>query len=338
MFKKVLVVFIAVFAALTLTACKERTFKADGVYTAFKVDLSYGKPQLTTVDVTIKDDKIESFYIDCRQSAEAKDNDGNVTGYAFNEKTKKELQYLYGMHNTPNAEAGYTTQDLTTTEGMAAYKEYLEEEGLKEWFEQAALLEAHFKANGTTLETDKAGYITNVAGVTVADSNYSALAAEAVENAKEGKVVKVTQYLDRGVTNNVVWVEGTVNEKGEFTAIKIDTLQGKIVEGAFAWNEKSKQELQYLYGMHNTPNAEADYARQDLTTAEGMATYKEYLEEEGLKEWFEQADMLAAYVLANGVDGLDVDKSGKLSSAPTQLADVTVTVSHYLEVLEALFE
>jgi len=46
MFKKVLVVFIAVFAALTLTACKERTFKADGVYTAFKVVLSFANLNL----------------------------------------------------------------------------------------------------------------------------------------------------------------------------------------------------------------------------------------------------------------------------------------------------
>jgi len=332
MFKKVLVVLVAVFAIFALTACKkERTYKADGVYLAFKESLNYGAPQVTTVSVTIKDDKIESFYIDCVQSVKG------ASGYVFNEKSKKELQYLYGMHNSDDEDNDYVRQDLSTTEGMNAYKAYLQETGKKEWFEQAVLIEAYFKSNGTTLTKNDKGTITNITGVTVSDSDYSALAAEAVQNAKDGKVVRVTQYAD-GATCNVVWVEGTINEAGKVTGIVIDTLQGKYVDNAFTWNQKSKQELQYLYAMHNKNDAENDYVKQDLSTTEGLNAYKAYLQETGKKEWFEQANTLAAFVLANGLTNVKVGSDGKLTNKPEGLASVSVTASHYVELLEELLD
>jgi hypothetical protein len=310
MFKKVLVVLIAVFAVFALTACKkERTYKADGVYYAFSAGLNDGKPQVTTVSVTIKDDKIESFYIDCVQSTLTD------AGYTFNAKSKKELGYAYRMHGQWNL----SEED---------YIQYLRDNNKKEWFEQAELLEAYFKANGTTLTTNSEGKITNVTGVTIKDGDYSKLAAEAVQNAKDGKVIRVLQYAEEkngAITNNVVWVEGTLNEQGKLVDIVIDTLQGKIANETFAWNEKSKQELGYAYRMHGQRNlSEADYI--------------EYLRQNNKYEWFEQADMLADYVLANGLSAVKLGDDEKLTDKPTALASVSVTASHYVHLLEELLE
>jgi hypothetical protein len=321
MFKKFLLVLVAVFSLFAFTACGKRTYKADGVYTAFSASVNKGAPQVTAVTVTIKDDKIDSFYIDCLQSTAVKTDDV-VTGFNFNEKTKKELGYGYRMHGK---------RELSEEK----YKEYLEENDLLEWFEQAELLEAYFKANGTTLETDKDGKIQNVTNVTIADSDYSKLAAEAVANAKAGKVQNWTAYVS-GTQVNLVWAEGTVNEKGELTSLTLDTLQGRFADGAVTWNEKAKQELGYLYGMHNKGDKENDYTAQDLKTTAGLDAYKAYLNKTGKKEWFEQANLLSDYVLKNGLTNVKVATGGKLENAPEGIATITVTVSHYVDVMKAL--
>ncbi|MFA6375295.1 MAG: hypothetical protein WCY04_03610, partial [Bacilli bacterium] len=256
-----------------------------------------------------------------------------VTDYKFNEKSKKELGYLYGMHNTPNAEFEYERQDLTTTEGLAAYEAYLEESGKLEWFEQAALIEAHFVANGTTLELDETTEaITNVAGVTVKDGSYSKLAAEAVQNAIDGKVISVMASGN----HDIIWAEGTVNAEGSLTELELNTLQGRMVEGAYAWDAKNKQEKGYLYGMHNSPNAELEYEKQDLTTTEGLAAYKAYLEEAGKLEWFEQVELITDYVLENGVAGLVLEGT-KLDGSVEALSGVSITAIGYVTVLNALY-
>lgn len=147
MFKKLLLVFVAVFCILTLSSCKERTYKADGVYLAF--DVGTTTPQITVVKVTIKNDKVESFYIDCLQSTAVKNTENVVTAYNFNAQSKKQLLYKYGMHNKDDQAADYTKQDLNTEAGLNAYKAYLEETGKKEWFQQAELLANYALSNGT---------------------------------------------------------------------------------------------------------------------------------------------------------------------------------------------
>ncbi|MDD4000742.1 MAG: hypothetical protein PHX62_07620 [Bacilli bacterium] len=311
MYKKVLMVLVAVFSLFALTACKERTYKADGVYTAFSEGLSNGAPQVTEVSVTIKNDKIESFNIDCLQSVLTKDEEEVITGITFNAKTKKELRYAYRMHG----QFALSEED---------YIDYLEENDELEWFEQAELLEAHFLANGTSLETDDNGYITNVASVSIADSDYSKLAAEAVANAKAGKVYSWMAYTS-GTQANIVWAEGNVNDKGVLTSLSLDTLQGNVKENAFTWNEKTKQELKYAYRMHG---------HRELSEED----YKEWLEENEELEWFEQANLLSDYVFANGLANVKVATGGTLEDAPTTLAEVSVTVSHYVEVMEALLD
>ena len=324
---------------VTVTApVVERTYPCDGEFSAFEASLNYGAPMYTMVTVKIENDEVVSFYIDALQS---KKNEAG-TNYDWNAKSKKELGYLYGMHNVNNADAGYERQDLSTEEGLAAYQAYLAEFGKKEWFEQAELLEAAF-LESTDLEVDEAGTITSVAGVTIKDGGYSKLAKAALANAKAGKTVKLVATSNYG-SPNIVWVEATVGADGAFSALELDTLQGKVVKNSedvvtgYAWNEKSKQELGYLYGMHNVNNADAGYERQDLSTEEGLAAYQAYLTEQGKLEWFEQANMITAYALENGLEGLVMDDATKkLDGSVEALAGVSVTVEHYLAVLEAVY-
>ncbi|MGD9604543.1 MAG: hypothetical protein AB7V00_00125 [Bacilli bacterium] len=356
MFKKLLVLLVVVVSVFALSACKkERTYPADGVYTAFSADLtSKSGPQLTSVSVTIENDQVKSFFIDCHQSyvsayvvgdnpatTDVKETDFTTTTpktFAFNAKTKKELGLEYGMHNADNTALSYTKQDLTTQAGRDAYQAYLTASGKKEWFQQANLLEAFFLANDpATITVDATtSAINNVTGVTIKDGGYSTLATEALALAKEGKVQVV-----KASGANIVWVTAVVNAEGEFESVLIDTLQGKVAAGKFAWNEKSKQELGYLYGMHNSDNATASYTKQDLTSEAGLNAYKAYLTAQGKKEWFEQVKLLSDYVLANGWDGKIVAlTTGKLDTAASAaaLASVSVTVSEYAELLEELCE
>ena len=76
---------------VTITEPVEKTYAADGVYSAFEASTNYGAPMLTTVSVTITNDEIASFYIDCVQSTAVKTDDV-VTDYNFNQKSKKELE------------------------------------------------------------------------------------------------------------------------------------------------------------------------------------------------------------------------------------------------------
>ncbi|HHX80930.1 MAG TPA: hypothetical protein GX692_07700 [Acholeplasmataceae bacterium] len=308
MLKRMLMVLVAVFSLFALTACGERTYKADGVYAAFAESTNYGAPQITVVTVTIKNDKIESFYIDCLQSTAVKNEEDVVTGYNFNEKTKKELRYDYRMHGPGMDEEEYL--------------DYLEENNKLEWFEQAELLEAYFKENGTDLTVDKDGYIQNVSGVSIVDSDYSKLAKKAVENAKAGKVY--SWVATGGSTTNLIWAEGTVDKNGKLTSLKLDTRQGRITDGTFAWDEETKQEKGYDYRMHG-PGMEEE-------------AYLDYLEENNKLEWFEQADLLAAYVLENGLANVKYDDNGKLDNAPEAIAEVSVTVNHYVKVMKDLVD
>lgn len=311
MFKRFLFVFFFAFLAIGLIACDgeevERTFAADGEFMAFEWKLNYGAPQVSSVTVTIKNDKIVSYFIDAIQSQKVED-----ANYEFNAKTKKELKYDYRMH------------DPARSKTEEEYKAWMKEEGLLEWFEQAELIEKFFLDNSPEeLTVDDEKVINNVeGGVTIADDSYSKLAKQAVQNAKDG--VATTYVVGTGQQHgtDVYFATAQVNDKGEFTELVIDTIQGKHTEGVFSWNEKTKQELKYAYRMHGNfglPEEE----------------YKAFLKAEGKLEWFEQANIIAANVLEKGLASFVVNAEDKAEGEA--YASVTVTVNHYKDVLVKLY-
>ena len=276
--KKILSLFLALVAVLSLVSCKKeepRTYVVDGEFTAYVAHDNYGSLQLTWVTVTIENDEIKSYYIDQLQS----------TNGQWNEKTKKELGYAYRMHGQ---------RDLSE----ADYKAYLKENDKLEWFEQAKLIEDHFL---TTLEvtTNNEGYIQGITGVTIADNEYISLAKKAVENAKAG-IVNVFDANMYGTDLNLTSATAKVNAEGKITEVKIDELQSK--EGN--WLEQTKQQKGYAYRMHG---------QRDLSEAD----YKAYLKENSKLEWFEQVDALAAAWLGganvsniSSVTGVTISDSG----------------------------
>ena len=163
---------------VTVTApVVERTYPCDGEFSAFEASLNYGAPMYTMVTVKIENDEVVSFYIDALQSKK----NAAGTNYDWNAKSKKELGYLYGMHNTNNADAGYERQDLSTEEGLAAYQAYLTEQEKLEWFEQANMITAYALENGleglvmdeVTKKLD--GSVEALAGVSVTVEHYLAV-------------------------------------------------------------------------------------------------------------------------------------------------------------------
>lgn len=224
--KKILSFLFLLVVAFSLVACRDkggddnggstpavRTYVADGKYTAYSVGYNYGAPQLNWVTVTIKNDKIESFYIDQLQSG----------AEGWNEKTKKELKYDYGMKDAAIDKDG---------DGQTL-----------EWFEQAALLEAKFLedlAGVTVVE----GYFTGISGVSIADNDYVMLANKAVANAKAGIVNQFVANMYNGAIN-LVSVSAKVNAEGKIVEAKLDELQTSNNE----WKAQTKQELGTNYGM-----------------------------------------------------------------------------------------
>jgi hypothetical protein len=78
----------------------------------------------------------------------------------------------------------------------------------------------------------------------------------------------------------------------------------------------------------------------ELSDAEVLEEYKEWLEENDKLEWFQQVDALAAYVLENGLTGFTLE-DGKIKqdkNTPNALAGITVTASHYYEAIEQALE
>ena len=297
--KKILSFLFLLVVAFSLVACRDkggddnggstpavRTYVADGKYTAFTHSLNYGKPQLTWVTVTIENDQIKSFYIDQLQSG----------AEGWNEKTKKELGYLYAMFPA----LGNPAEDL---EG---YKAALEAEGKLEWFQQAELIEKHFL---TTLDvaTDESGHIQGITGVTIADNDYIALAKKAVENAKAG----IVTTFEAG-KNQVAFATAKVDKDGKLSNVVLDVRQ--ITNGA--WREQTKQELGYLYAMFPALG----------NPAEDLEGYKAALKEAGKLEWFEQAALIVEGWLNGTITGEDI----------TVVTGVTIKNSSYTNVLNAL--
>lgn len=321
MLKKVWAMVLVAVAALCLAGCKdknkddkpaERTYVADGSYVAYGYDLNYGAPQLTWVTVTIKNDKISDVDINTIQSAKVMEGE-TVTGYAWNAKNKKELGYEYYMFPASGAKG----EDGTLN--VEAYKKWLSENGKKEWFEQVELLEtkivADQNAEGFTVAEDK---VTNVTGVTVSASTYVTLAKEAIANAKAGKVVAVRSTMYNGSAEYVV-ATATVDAAGKLSNVVIDERQSKTTDGTFTWNDKTKQELGYDYGLQRGS------AGWNLSVDE----YKNWLNENDKLEWFEEVALIVN-VWKNGTPTVNSDNKF------TNVTGCTINNVGYAEVLEQL--
>jgi hypothetical protein len=289
--KKLIAFFFVALLALSLVACKEREYPVDGVFLGYEVSVSRNAPQVTFVTVTIEDDKIVAWNIDVRQGTRTNTGTAEVPNYTFawNAKTKKELGNDYGMK--PSSAIG------------------------KEWFEQAAAIEAFWLANGVEAMTKNAetGAIDNITGVSIKDA-YSVAALRALENAKAGKFVAI-----HCSGTDLYSAEMTLTAKGAIDTLKLDVLQAtkSATEGTFVWKTQTKQQLGYNYGMHKNASG---------TTTE--ADYIAWLRANNKYEWFEQADMITADIIANGWSA---------TASQTVIAGVTITTAGYYAVLAKLF-
>jgi major membrane immunogen (membrane-anchored lipoprotein) len=147
---------------------------------------------------------------------------------------------------------------------------------------------------------------------------------------KEYKVDGEFTAFQEGVNGNAQMVTTvTVKiEKGKIVSYYIDALQGKRTEVAgdpvtytFTWNEKTKKELGYGYRMH-------DGART-MTETEYIA----YLDENDKLEWFEQAELIEAKWLADGVESVTV-ANGVIDN----VAGVTIKDGSYTKLAKEAVE
>jgi len=311
--KKIGLLLLVVFASVALFGCSQGEFKVDGEFMAYETSVhTNGAMQVTMVSVIIENGEIVGYNIDARQGTrtqgvgadEVKDTADDTYTFAWNAKTKKQLGDAYGMVAYGNAVA--------------------------EWYVQAGHIEAAMLANGvssitTNAETHK---IDNVAGVTMKDGGYLALAAEAVELAKQGKFQSI--YC----SGTDLYIASMLVSKGEITELTLDTLQKKSVladKTVFEWNAKTKQALGNDYGMKGVGGA--------YTYANGVWTASDA---KSANEWFEQANLITNYVLETGnvynlrsIGGRGISVNG--STLVDGLAGVTIKTDGYITVLTDLF-
>ncbi|MDD4243296.1 MAG: hypothetical protein PHG08_03200 [Bacilli bacterium] len=336
MFKKIVFSIILLFGFTFLNACGEkitkeeyeeilaelealkglnRTYPADGYFTAFQPSISSNLPEIITVSVRIQNDKIVEFYIDTLQST--KIVEGENVSFKYNWKTKKQLGYEYYMF----PQSGRMENGELDVEG---YIEWLRVNNKKEWFEQAKILEQFMLNEGIEkVEIDENNKTTNVTGVTISVKTYVDLAEEAVNLAKAGKLQAVSGY-DSG---DIVWATADINRFKTITNFKLDVLQGKYQNATFVFNEKSKQELGYEYYMFPQSGKKVD----GVLDVEG---YKEWLKSNNKKEWFEQAYLICQEFAENGSYNFVIKSDGKIDNK--LITGVTISDSGYLKVLNQL--
>ncbi|OHE40426.1 MAG: hypothetical protein A2Y16_00605 [Tenericutes bacterium GWF2_57_13] len=319
--KKLILVLFVLIGSFTLLGCNTSEFKVDGEFTAYLPSVSSNKPQVTMVTVTIEDGEIVGYDIDVRQGTRTATGDPAVYSWAWNTQTKKELGYNYHMHyNT------YAATDTTPTH--EEYITWLDANDKLDWFEQAEVIEAYWLANGYDSIVLVEGEFPAAVGVTISDSGYVALAAEAVANAKLGKFQSIVcSGTDLYSASMIVSAKGVVSE------LKLDTLQPTkdTAAGTFVWKTQTKQQLGDAYGMKNT-GTKYTFAAGVWTAGADKSTL----------EWYEQANLITAYILENGWNGdLAPIADRGVSLDGTTLIDacagVSIKTATYFQVLEALF-
>lgn len=312
--KKILSVFMLALLLLVVAGCdngngkKERTYVADGTYMAWKftthsqkitlaneTEVEINTPAYVTVSVTIHNDEVVKYYIDERQATAEPvfDEDGNLTNvnFTFNKETKKELGYDYNM-------------------------EWLAAKG--EWIFQAIQLE-----NAWLLE-DK---IEAISSVTIVVEDYIEVAKAALQKAKDGKVGAL--YIGEHYNDDVVWVEGDIDENGKISNIVFDCLM-------FGHESKKKE------GIYDATHA--NYLKFDW---DSETKYDSYGPMSQGKMWQDQLDTFTEYINENGWDGSlfpnaqagstrmkGVNKNGEEIEA---LSSVTMEVKGEIFVMNMLY-
>ncbi len=306
--KKILGVFLLVLTLAFLASCEEeeaRVYASDGVFLAYEVSVSRNAPQVVMVTVEIKDDAIVEYNIDTRQGTRTGDgSEESPYVWAWNQDTKKELGSAYGMIGA---------SDIN-----------------KEWFEQAEAIEAFWLANGIDAMTkDAEGYIDNVTGASIRDA-YSTVAKQALEHAKSGTFVSIyssgTDLYSAELTLCSCTLAG-------IETLVLDVLQStrNTQTGTFTWNDKTKQELGYDYGMKDVGGSYV-FSNGAWSTDGNQASL----------EWFEQVKLISDYVIANGFnDNLQpvASRGGSLDGVTLidSLAGATIRTGGYFTVLKTLF-
>jgi hypothetical protein len=302
-----------------------REFVADGEFTAYEVGVHYNTPMVTTVTVTIENDEIVGFFIDCIQGTRTQtagadtpdDTTDDVYAFNFNAESKKQKGYAYGMHM-----GAYTASGSELT-----YPEWLEANDKLEWFEQAELIETYLLENGVgSVTVDSANTIDNVSGVTIKDGGYTTLAAAAVQLAVEGKMQAILTSAD-----DLYIATMTVDVEGNFSNLLIDVLQGTPDGATFAWRDQTKQELGDGYGMAGVGGG---YTFVDGAWVSSGST--------AVLEWYEQVSLITEYVEENGWNGnlaAIAQRGGTIDGTTLldDLAGVTVRSQTYYDLLSALF-
>lgn len=329
-----IIVFLLLGAFLFGCSCDDnnkempRTYVADGIYLEYKTLDVNNRPLISTVAVTIKSDTIDSVYIDCIDSEEIL-VDG-VVDYKLKAQSRKELGYLFGLHNQDELASGYKKQDLNTAEGLQIYKDHLLAQNKKEWFEQAAILEAYFKTGNSILELDN-GYITSLEGVSIKDIAFSELFVKAVANAKTG-TFKAFKYVNK---YDVISATAKISKTKKLEKLTLDALSGKTSSGTFKFDLESRMTMKYAYGMYNKDDAEYEYVRQDLTTAIGLETYRAYLEASNQYEWFQQSTLFTNFILSNGYSKVRLASDGE-HLEESLIEGVNMAVGDYYRLMNAL--
>lgn len=248
--------------------------------------------------------------------------DGEIAGYYIDARQGK---------RTLNEETGvysWTWNEKTKKELGDAYNMVTFGGAIAEWYVQAELIEAYWLENGVDSIIVKDGVIDNVTGVTIKDGGYIALAKEALELAKAGKFQSV--YCSG---TDLYIAEMTVS-KGKIETLVLDTLQStrNTTTGSFEWNPNTKQELGSAYGMKGSGGG-YKFENGAWVSSGTTATH----------EWFEQANIITDWIIANGYDSALKSIGGRgVSLNGTSLVDgtsaVTIRTDGYFTVLKSLFD
>ncbi|MDC7242606.1 MAG: hypothetical protein PQJ44_01175 [Sphaerochaetaceae bacterium] len=317
--KKISLLVLSLVLILFLAGCNSSEFKVDGKFTAYEVSVHSNAPQVTYVTVTITDGEIVDYEIDVRQGTVTETVTETATSYSYtwNESTKTELGDDYGM-------TSYGTKyELVDGAWVAVEGETSE----YEWYEQANLLEDYLLENGVDSVETIDERISNVAGVTIKDGGYLDLAAEAVELAKAGTFQAIVCEDD-----DLYIASMNVDESGDISSLMLDVLKGNPDGDTFAWSEETKQELGDDYGMKGTGTA------YEFVDGAWVAS-----DEKTSLEWYEQANLITDYVMANGwnEDLAAIDERGGTVDGTTlidDLAGATIHTQTYYDVLAELFD
>jgi len=321
-------VMLFVFSGCTVEEKEtKRTYKADGTYMVWELGVYEEKllmpdgstytdadgktvtvntPVLSTVKVTIYNDKVVSYDIDELQSKPyvATSRTGEVqmdettkvvkgVTWKFNDMTKKELEYGYNME-------AYAAQG--------------------EWYIQILKLENYFLENGPKSDD------TIKTSVTISFDNYVTLAQEALQNAKDGKVGAIVDK--EHYTYDVTFVTGNVNSKGKLSNLELNAwLFGNVGENTynpestdylkFAWNEKSK------YDSYGEMSNGAKWQDQ-------MDKLNEYINENA---W--DASLVPGTVVDDEFKDKGLNKGGEEVEA---LTSVTIQLSREVLVMNMLYK